>query len=67
LDDDLLERAADRRRDFGVDLVRGELVEGLVLLDRLPLVLQPLRDGAFVDRLAHLGHLDFGRHEAVPP
>src|SRR5207237_925577 len=57
-DRDLYELAFERRGDLGVDLVRDHLDEGLIALDEIALVLQPLVDRAFGDGLAELGHLD---------
>src|SRR2546425_767568 len=57
-DCDLHELAFERRGDLGVDLVRDHLDEGLIALDEIALVLQPLVDRAFGDGLAELGHLD---------
>ena len=53
-DVDLDHGPAGGRGDLGVDLVGGDLDEGLVGLDRVPLLLVPLQDGALGHRLAHL-------------
>ena len=53
-DVDLDHGARGGRRDVGVDLVGGDLDEGLVGLDRVPLLFVPLQDGALGHRLAHL-------------
>src|SRR5436190_1278741 len=45
-------------RDLGVDLVGGDLEQGLVLGDGVAWLLEPLRDRPLVDRDAHLGHHD---------
>src|SRR6267154_1218927 len=50
------QRARDRRRDLGVDLVGGNLDEGLVHVDRVADLLEPASDGAFGDGLAEFGH-----------
>ena len=59
-DADLLEDARGRRRDLGVHLVGRDLEQRLVALDAVADVLQPLRDRALGDRLAHLRHDDVG-------
>ena len=57
---DLGERAGDGRRNLGVDLVGGDLEDGLVALNGVADLLEPLGDGAFSDGFAHLRHQDFG-------
>ena len=57
-DENLGEHAARRRRNLGVDLVRRDLEHRLVALHLVADLLQPLRQRAFGDRLAHLGHDD---------
>jgi hypothetical protein len=57
-DDDLLEHARAWARHLGVDLVRRDLEQRLVGLDRLALLLEPLRDRALGDGDAHLRHHD---------
>ncbi|KDN86437.1 ABC transporter ATPase [Kitasatospora cheerisanensis KCTC 2395] len=47
--------AGGRRRDLGVDLVGGDLEQGLVHLHALTLGLQPAGDGAFGHALAQRG------------
>ena len=49
LDEDLLQRAGDRRGDLGVDLVGRDLEQRLVDLHRVADVLQPAGDGALGD------------------
>ena len=56
--EDLGEHAARRRRNLGVDLVRRDLEDRLVALHLVADLLQPLRQRAFGDRFAHLGHHD---------
>ena len=56
---DLHDRAGDRRGNFGVDLVGGYLDQRLVNVDAVALLLVPFEDGAFGDRVPHLGHDDF--------
>ena len=56
------ERAGDRRRDLGVDLVRRDLDERLVDLDGVALFLEPGEDRPLDDGLPHLRHLDLGGH-----
>ncbi len=63
LGDDLSEDAADRRGDFGVDLVGRNLDERFVLLDAVADFLEPLRDGPLGDGLTELGHHDRRRHQ----
>ena len=53
---DLRDHAGDRRGHLGVDLVGGDLEQGLVGVDVLADVLQPAGDRAFGDRLPELGH-----------
>ncbi len=55
---DFGEDAGGGRGNLGVDLVGRDLKERLVALDGVADVLQPLRDGAFEDGLAHLRHED---------
>ena len=57
---DLGERAGDRRRHLGVDLVGGHLEQRLVLGDRVADLLEPLGDRALGDGLTELGHRDVG-------
>jgi hypothetical protein len=52
-----------RRWDFGIDLVSGDLEQGLVALDLVADALDPSDDGSFGDGLAHLRHYDIGRHD----
>ena len=53
---DLAQHARARRRDFGVNLVGGDLEQRLVSLDLIPNLLQPSDDGALGNRFAHLRH-----------
>ena len=55
---DLGQDAGCRRRNFGVNLVGGNLEQRLVALDELTGLLEPADDGPFGDRLPHLGHQD---------
>ena len=50
------ERALERRRDLGVDLVGDDLDDRLVLVDVVADLLEPLPDGPLGDALAELGH-----------
>ena len=50
-DDDLEKRAGHRRRNLGVDLVGGDLEQGLVDLDRVADLLEPAGHGALGDGL----------------
>ena len=47
----LQQGASDRGGDLGVDLVGGDLQEGLVDVDGVTNLLEPTRHGAFSDRL----------------
>ena len=58
---DLDDGAGDRRGDLGVDLVGGDLDEGLVGRDGVALRLVPFQDGALADRVTHRRHDDFDR------
>ena len=62
-DIDCHQHAGSGRRDFRIDLVGGNLEERLVTIDRIADLLDPSDDGAFGDRLAHLGHHDGCRHK----
>src|SRR5579862_3966967 len=64
---DFAQNAPDGRRNFGVDLVGGDLEERFVFLDRFAGLFEPSGDGAFEDRFAHLRHDDVGRHESFAP
>ena len=55
-DDQLANRARDRRGHFGVDLVGRHLDERFVLLDAVAGLLEPARDRPFGHRLAQLRH-----------
>src|SRR5690606_25845347 len=55
-DEDLEDGAGHRRRNLGVDLVRRDLYEDLVLLNCVSDLLGPLEDGSLGDRLPELGH-----------
>jgi hypothetical protein len=54
LDEDLRDRARDRRGDLRVDLVRGDLDERVVDRDGVAHLHAPLEHGALGDRIAHL-------------
>ena len=56
LDHDFGQRPGGGRRNFGVDLVGGDLEERLVAFDALAGLFQPFGQGAFYDAFAHLGH-----------
>src|SRR5699024_5681777 len=63
--DDLLEGAGQGGGDLGVDLVGGDLEEGLVDLDGVALLLEPLGDGALGDGFAECGHRHVGAATAA--
>src|SRR5699024_5358097 len=63
---DLLQGAGDGGGDLGVDLVGGDLEQGLVDLDGVADGLEPLGDGALGDGLAEFGHDDVGALAAAP-
>jgi hypothetical protein len=62
---DFEQHTAGRSGHLGVDLVRRDLEQRLVLVDGLAHLLDPADDRPFRDRLPHLGHDDFGGHSAV--
>ena len=66
LDFDLLQRARGWGGDFGVNFVGRDFKQRLVALHLLARLLQPLGDGSFKDRLAHLGHDYICRHDFLP-
>ena len=57
-----LQHTGGGRRNLRVDLVGGDFEERLVALHGVARLLEPLGDGAFEDRLAHLGHDYIGWH-----
>ena len=57
---DLGKHACGGRGNLGIDFIGRDLEERLVLLHRVAGLFQPLGDGAFKNRLAHLGHDHFG-------
>src|SRR6266508_2621660 len=57
--------AGDGGGDLGVDLVGGDLVQGLVHLDAVAFLLEPAGDGALGDRLAKLRHAHRDRLAAI--
>jgi hypothetical protein len=59
---DLQQHAREVARDLLRDLVGVDLEERLALLDRVALVLQPLRDRARLHPLAEPRQLDLRRH-----
>ena len=65
LDLDLRQDAGRRRRDLGIDLVGRDLEQRLVTVDRITDFLDPSNDGAFGDRLPHLGHY-YVSHVSIP-
>ena len=67
LDPDLGERAGDRRRHLGVDLVRRHLEQRLVGGDRVADLLEPLRDRALGDGLTELRQGHFGHRASSSP
>src|ERR1019366_2711805 len=62
---DFLKDSAGGRGDFGVDLVGGNLEQRFVALDLVTGLFQPLGDGPFENRFAHLGHDYVGRHSSL--
>ena len=48
--------------DFEIDLLGFELDERLAGIDRVALLLQPLRDARFDDGFTEFGNNDIGRH-----
>ncbi len=60
-DEDLGQDSSGRRRDLGVDLVRGDLEEGLVTGDRVTDALHPAGDGPLGHSLAQLRHRDISQ------
>ncbi len=62
LHQDLKQLAALDGRHLGVHLVGDHLQQGLVLVDTVADLLQPLPNLALKDALAQLGHLDFVCH-----
>ena len=65
-DFNFLQHARRRRRNFRVDLIGGDFKQRLVALDFVAGLLQPLRDGAFKNAFAHLGHYDVNGHVLSP-
>ncbi len=65
LDADLEQRARRRRRNLGVHLVGGNLEQRLVAIDAVADLLDPADDRALGDRLAHLRHYDWCRHDRI--
>ena len=65
IDLDFFQYAGGGRRNLGVHLVGGNLEERLVALDFIARLLQPLRDGAFENAFAHLGHDDVNSHRRL--
>ena len=63
---DLLKSAGRGRGDFGVNLVGGDFEQRLVTLDFVAGLFEPLGDGSFEDRFAHLGHDDVSWHGFLP-
>jgi hypothetical protein len=61
-DGDPAQDPGHRRRNLGVDLVRGDLEQRLVRLHTLALLLEPARDGALGHALTELGHGYGDRH-----
>ena len=60
LGQDLAQHPLERRRDLGVDLVRDDLDQRLVLGDVVARLLEPLPDRPLGDALAELGHRHLG-------
>ena len=56
LEQDLLECSGGGRRDFGIDLVGGDLENAFILPDGIAGLLQPLEDGGFHDTFTHFWH-----------
>jgi hypothetical protein len=61
---DVYKRSGHGRRDLGIDLVGRDLDQGLVRLHPVAYLLQPAKDGAFGNRLPHLGHGDLNARGA---
>jgi hypothetical protein len=66
VDFDFFQDACCRRRNFRIDFVGRNLKKRFVALDLLARLLQPLRDCAFVNAFAHLGHDDVDSHGLSP-
>ena len=62
---DLGQDARRGSRYFGVNLVSGDLEQRFIPVDRVTHLLDPSDDGAFGDRLPHLGHQDGCGHGYV--
>src|SRR5580700_608489 len=63
---DLLQSAGRGGGDFGVNLVGRDFEQGLVALNFVAGLLEPLGDGSFEDRFPHLGHNYVSRHGFLP-
>jgi hypothetical protein len=61
----LRDHAGLGRVDLAVGLVGEDLDDGLILVDALPLLNQPLSDGALDDALAELRHANRAHVEAL--
>ena len=59
---DLGEHTTGGRGNLGIHFIGRDFEERLVSLHRVTRLFQPLGDGAFKNRLTHLGHDDIGRH-----
>ena len=66
-DEDLGERAGERRRDLGVHLVGGDLEQRLVERDGVTDGLEPAGHGALGHALAESGHQHGVRHDLASP
>ena len=62
LHEDLCDDSLGGARHLGIDLVRRDLEQRLVPLDRLADLAEPLRDRSLGHGDAHLGHHDLGLH-----
>jgi hypothetical protein len=64
LNKNFFQNTGNRRRNFSVDFVSGNLNEGLVYCDWVTNFFEPPGDGAFGDALAQRGEIDFLTHES---
>ncbi len=65
LDQDLFDHTTDRRRDLRVHLVRGDLEQALVRLDRVADLLEPAGDRSLCDALTESGEDHGSAHDDV--
>jgi len=62
---DLGEHARGGRGDFGIDLVGGDLEQGLIDLDGVAFILEPLDEGSLSHGVAQFRHFDWNGHLAI--